>query len=52
VAGVRMVQVLGHGVRIHACIWVLLQMALEVNFEVAFGRESVAADVALVRTFA
>jgi len=49
--GVLMVQVLWNWIWIHACVRILFKMTLEVNFEVSFRCESIATDIALVRTF-
>ena len=48
---VDVVEMLRDGIGIHADVRVLLLVTLKVNLEVAFCRETVAADVALVRTF-
>lgn len=43
---------LWHQVRVHLDIRELVGMSLEVNFEIAFGGEPIAADIALVGSFA
>lgn len=48
----ELVQVLWNGMRIHLDVRESLGVALEVHLQVAFGRESVAANVALERTLA
>lgn len=48
----ELVQVLWNGVRIHLDVRESLCVALEVHLQIAFGRESIAANVALEGTFA
>ena len=42
---------LGDGIRVHLDVGVFSLVALEVDLEIAFGGEAVAADVTFERTF-
>lgn len=45
-----LVEVFGHGIRIHFNVWKLCRMPLKVDLEISLGGESASADVALKGT--